>query len=112
MKWMVDLHQALGLRYDKLGSTAKSLQHYEKAKQLLYDHTGDHKELQSVCNNAGNTYQRNKVGVIEYMSLSFTIDIFSYSLYTLVCEQAYMLSSDQDLCNVIAFSLNGCITSI
>ena len=65
---MVDLHQALGLRYDKLGSTAKSLQHYEKAKQLLYDHTGDHKELQSVCNNAGNTYQRNKVGVIKYLS--------------------------------------------
>ena len=65
---MVDLHQALGLRYAKLGSTAKSLQHYEKAKQLLYDHTGDHKDLQSVCNNAGNTYQRNKVGVIKYLS--------------------------------------------
>lgn len=68
-KWMLSLNHTLGVTYQKLGNPWKSIQCYEKAKELLEsEFSADPEELQTICNNLGNAYQSTEVSLGMYSS--------------------------------------------
>ncbi|KAF6035159.1 hypothetical protein EB796_006533 [Bugula neritina] len=57
MNWIISLYRSLGVGYERLGNSRKSIENYEFAKTILVDSAGDLDELRAVCNNMGNSYE-------------------------------------------------------
>lgn len=72
MNWIISLYRSLGVGYERLGNSRKSIENYEFAKTILVDSAGDLDELRAVCNNMGNSYE--SIGV---SSCHDTINIYT-----------------------------------
>ena len=57
MNWIISLYRSLGSTYEKLENSRKSVENYEKAKDILIDNNGDRDELRAIYNNMGNSYE-------------------------------------------------------
>ena len=56
VKWIISLYRSLGEGYEANGSSRRSIENYEKAKDILVQ-IGDMDGLRAVCNNMGNSYE-------------------------------------------------------
>ena len=56
VKWIISLYRSLGEGYEANGNSRRSIENYEKAKDMLVQ-IGDMDGLRAVCNNMGNSYE-------------------------------------------------------
>ena len=66
MNWIVSLYRSLGSSYERLENSRKSVENYEKAKDILVHNNGDRDELRAIYNNMGSSYESLSVSFVTF----------------------------------------------